>query len=516
MSTPYDLIVIGAGHNGLVAATLAARGGRRVLVVEKRATVGGLCAGEEFHPGFRHAGIHHDTSSLRASVVEELELVKHGLRLRADEAPVFAPEEKGRGVLVWRSPKRLAEELAPRSQRDLKAYEQYRATVERFAPVVRKVFDDFPTDVTSLSVSSLWDLMRKAVSLRMLGKADMMEVLRVAPMCVADWLNEFFEDKLLKACLAGPALYNTYCGPWSPGSALNLLVAECLAARPVAGGPQALVKALAKAASAAGVEIRTGEPVKRVDVENGRVRGVTLEGGATLAAAKIGAAVDPKALFLELVAPGCTSMQFQSNVQNIRARGTAAKVHLAVHKYPEWRERPSLKAEYVRTGEFFDQMERAFDAVKYRRISDEPILDIYVPTLEAPELAPAGQHVLSILVSFVPYQLDGGWTEERRQEVYDKVVGQLEKYAPGIAPTIVGKEVLSPKDLEERYGLWGGHLHHGEHAADQLLMRPTPECARYATPVEGLFLVGSGAHPGGGVTGAPGAFAARAMLENGL
>jgi phytoene dehydrogenase-like protein len=512
MSTPYDLIVIGAGHNGLVAATLAAKRGRKVLVVEKRPTVGGLCAGEEFHPGFKHAGIHHDTSGLRASVVEELELVKHGLKLRADEAPVFAPEEKGRGLLVWKSPRRMAEELAPRSQKDLKAYEQYRATVERFAPVLRKVFDDFPADVTSMSVSSLWELMKKAVSLRMLGKADMMEVLRVAPMCVADWLNEFFEDDLLKACLAGPAVYNTYCGPWSPGSVLNQLIAECFAARPVEGGPQALVKALMTAAEAAGVEIRTNAAVTRVDVVDGKVRGVTLEGGTQLAAAKVGAAVDPKTLFLELVEPGSTTMQFQSNVQNIRARGTAAKVHLAVRSYPEWRERPSLQAEYVRTGEVFDQMERAFDAVKYRKISDEPILDIYVPTLEAPELAPPGQHVLSILVSFAPYQLDGGWTEERRQELYDKVVAQLEKYAPGIGSTIVGKELLSPKDLEERYGLWGGHLHHGEHAADQLLMRPTPECASYATPVAGLFLVGSGAHPGGGVTGAPGAFAARAMF----
>jgi phytoene dehydrogenase-like protein len=507
----YDVIVIGAGHNGLTTAALLAKKGRKVLVVEKRAVAGGLAASEEFHPGFRTPGILHDTTALRRSVIQELDLARHGLKLRKDDVPVFAPQKSGRGLLLWRDPQKAEEELAPFSAGDVKAYRGYRAFIGRMAPFLRRVFDDFPPDIATMSFPGLWDLMKKAVSLRMLGKSDMMEILRVGPMCVADWLNEWFETDLLKACLAGPAVFSTYTGPWSPGSNANLLLAEALAEAPVAGGPQALAKALEAAARAAGVEIRTNTEVKELIVDGLTVKGVVLTDGTRLEAAKVAAACDPKQVFLKLVPPAKLPRHVETDIANVRARGTTAKVHLAVSRYPEWVNRPSLKVEYVRTGEHVDELEKAFDAVKYRGFSKAPVLDIYVPTLEAPELAPSGQHVVSILVSFAPHQLEGGWNDAQRAALYETTLATLEAYAPGIRSSIVGHEVLTPADLEARYNLTGGHLHHGEHAADQLLVRPTPACSRYETPFAGLYLCGSGSHPGGGITCAPGAFAARVI-----
>lgn len=509
----YDLVVIGAGVNGLVAATIAAKKGKKVLVVDKRPEAGGLAAGYEFLPGFKSPGILHDSTALRPWIVEQLELKKHGLKIRTDDAPIFAPEKNGKGLLLWRDPQRAAEEIAPRSAKDATRYKEYRAFLTTITPFLGRVFDEFPPEIATMSLPGLWDLMKKAVSLRLLGKDDMMEILRIGPMCVADWLNEWFENDLLKAMIAGPSIYNSFTGPWSPGTNANLLLAEAFSYRPVVGGPQALVTALLSAANAAGVALRLGATVEALSFAKvDQVDGVVLESGELVKATHVAAAIDPKQLFLKLVPPAYLTHNFEHNVVNIRARGTTAKVHLAMNGLPQWRERPNLKAEYIRTGEYFDQMERAFDAVKYRKMSDEPLLDIYVPTLEVPEMAPPGKHVLSILVHFAPHKLDAGWSAEMNAELLKRTLAALDAYAPGASGLVLGSEVLSPVDLEQRFNLTGGHLFHGEHATDQLLVRPTPECSRYATPFKSLFLIGGGAHPGGGITGAPGALAAKMVL----
>lgn len=512
MTTKHDVIVIGSGHNGLATAILAAKRGKTVLVLEKRAVVGGLAAAEEFHPGFRSPGVLHDTTGLRPWAVSDLGLEKHGLRFRSEEAPVFNPGVAGRGLLLWKDAKRAAEEIAPLSKKDADAYGKYRAMIGRLGPFIAKVFDDFPPDVVSMSFPGLWDLMKKAVSLRMLGKSDMMEVLRIAPMCVADWLNEWFENDTLKATLAGPSIYGSFTGPWSPGTNANLLLAETTSRNPVVGGAQAVAKALEAAAKAAGVTIRTNAEVAKVMLNGHKAVGVKLAAGEEIVADRIAAACDPKQLFLNLIEPWAMSQTFEHNIKNIRARGTTAKINLALSALPEWRDRPSLKAEYIRTGETFDQMEKAFDFVKYREMSTRPLLDMYVPTIEAPELAPQGQHVLSILVHFAPVALKDGWSDAAKQTLYKNTMATLAEYAPGVEKLVLGKSVVTPADLEKDMNLSGGHVFHGEHAADQLLVRPTPECSRYVTPIEGLFLCGSGAHPGGGITCAPGAFAAKAMF----
>lgn len=508
----FDTIIIGSGHNGLTTASFLAKKGRKVLVVEKNKTIGGLAASEEFHPGFKTAGILHDTSAVRRWVTDKLELQKFGLKFHKEHLPVFAPQRSGRGLLLWRDAKKALEEIGPHSDKDAKNYANYRAFLERITPFIAKVFDDFPPDVATMSFPGLWELAKKAVALRMLGRHDMMEILRIGPMCVADWLNEWFESDLLKTMICAPALYSTYTGPWSPGSNANLLIHECFAKEPVIGGPQALVKALEACARAAGVEIQTNTEVKQLVFDQGRVTGLRLADGSVLSASQVASAINPKTLFTKLVDPSELTMSFDDHVRGIRTRGTTGKIHLALSAYPEFAGRPSMKPEYIRTSEHFDEIEKAFDAIKYREISKIPALDIYVPTLEAPELAPAGKHVMSIMTHFAPRYLEGGWGEKGRADMYENTVAALEVYAPNIRSLIVGKEVLSPEDLEQRYGLDEGQLYHVEHAADQLLVRPTYECARYATPFPGLFLCGSGSHPGGGITCAPGALAVDAMI----
>jgi len=312
--------------------------------------------------------------------------------------------------------------------------------------------------------------------------------------------------------VAAPAVMYDMTGPWSPGTNLNLILAETQGPIAVKGGPAALVEALEKAAIANGVEIRTDARVTRLNLQDGAVSGVSLANGEVLDGNQVAAACDPKHLFLKLIPPHLLTMEFERNVQHFRTRGTTAKIDLALDDYPEYPGRPDLQAVFMRTGTTIDDLERTFDPVKYREFALQPMLDVYVPTMESPQLAPAGHHVFSVQAHWVPYDLEGGWTDEAKDRLLESVIDTLEDYFPQIRQSIVGSKVLSPVDLEKAYGVTGGHLRHGEHATDQLILRPTPECARYETPFRGLYLCGSGSHPGGGITCAPGALATQAML----
>jgi phytoene dehydrogenase-like protein len=352
-------------------------------------------------------------------------------------------------------------------------------------------------------------LAKYGLALRSLGSHEMMEILRIPPMCVADWVRESFESELLCASLAQSAVFGTWCGPWSPGTATNLLVRECTAGKAVRGGAPALIDALSRAATSAGVEVRTGCEVDEIVVNRGVASGVILAGGERIGAAAVVSSADPRNTFLRLVRPQHIDGRFERNLESWRARGTTATVNLALSAPLEFACRPGLRVEYARTGQTLDGIERAFDAVKYRRASENPVLDIFVPTVSTPGAAPDGHEVVSIVAHFAPYDLEGGWTDAAREALGDAVVAALERFAPGVSASLVARQVRTPKDIEERYGTTGGHVHHGEHALDQLITRPTPETARYASPIENLYTCGSGAHPGGGVTCAPGTLAAR-------
>jgi len=513
MSDRYDVIVIGAGHNGLTAATLLAKRGGKVLVLERRDHVGGLAAGEKFHAGYRTAGVLHDTTRARRWVVEELGLPGHGLEFRSDAAAIFLPQVEGEGLLLHRDPDAAATEIGKHSEEDARRYREFRTFLRRITPTFRRLADRQPPDLFETGIGDLVGLGRAALSVRLLGKKDMMEVLRITPTCIADWLNEWFESDLLKAGLARPALDGCYAGPWSPGTTTNFLWMESTVAEPVAGGSPALIGALEKAAMANGVEIRCSEPVKEITIDDGRVTGVTFCGGERLEATAVAASCDPRHLFLDLVPTAHLSAKLEHDISVFRARGTTAIVNLALTGYPEFSCRPGLQPERIRIGETIDELERAFDPVKYRQFARRPALDIQVPTIETPALAPPGHHVFSISVHCAPHDLEGSWSEASRQELYQAVVDRLAEYAPGIGDAITGHQVLGPLDLESTYGISGGHLFHGEHATDQLVVRPAPDCTGYRTPYDGLFLCGSGSHPGGGITCAPGALAARRILK---
>jgi phytoene dehydrogenase-like protein len=509
----YDVIVIGAGHNGLTAASLLSKQGRKVLVLERRNVIGGMAAGEEFHPGFRTSGLLHDTSQVRPYVINALDLKTHGLKIIPQRPSILALDHEGRGLLLGENDKHTANEIRSVSDSDADQYLAYRAFIAKVKKPIVRILDNLPPVMDAADTSTTWNLFKTAIAVRRLGKKDMMALMRIIPMCVADWLNEWFETDCLKAALAATAMTGNFAGPWSPGTAVNMLLWECVAQHHIKGGPQALISTLEKAAKTNGAELRTESEVKQVKVSAGSVTGVVLDSGERIQAPVVAASCDPRHTLLDLVSSDHIDTWMIQRIQHIRGTGTTAKLNLALNTPLEFAGRPAEPVEFARTGSHFDQIEKAFDAAKYGRYAATPILDIHVPTVSNPNLAPQGHSVVSILIHFVPYKLRNGWNHQQAETLKDVVVSALEQYAPGVSRAIVARQLLSPVDLEARYALVKGHIHHGEHALDQLILRPTPECAGYQTPIKGLYLCGSGSHPGGGITCGPGALAASVIAH---
>lgn len=502
--TTYDVIVIGGGHNGLVTAATLANKGRSVLVLEQHDAVGGLAVGDEFHPGYTSAGPLHDTTGFSPAVAASL-----NLSYTTAPEPVFAPQKPGDGpgLLLHHDCKKAAAEIQQFSQSDAKRYEDYRGFISRIQSFKTKLFEQTPPTPNALT-----SLIGPSLRLRRLGRGDMLELLRVGPMCLADWLNEYFETELLSCMLALPALSGTRAGPWSPGTAANLLRYETLAHADIQGGSSALIAALEKAARSQGVTIRTNAKVTAVRTDGQRVTGVTLDGGETIEARMVAASCDPKQALLDLLPPATLAPKLHHRITKARTSGSMAIVDLALSAPLRFACRPELEVREARIVDTIDAMERAFDATKYGRSSDQPILEVVVPTVANPSMAPDGHHVVSIMAHFAPYDLRSGWDDASSNAFADAVVQQLAGYAPDLTDAIVARRVQTPVDIETRYGVTGGHIHHIEHALDHLIVRPDPECAHYATPVHGLYLCGSGTHPGGGLTGLPGMLAADAIL----
>lgn len=513
MTKTYDIIVIGGGHNGLTAATTLARKNKKVLLLEKRSVLGGIAAGEEFHPGYSTVGLLHDTSGVRKEVIKALDLEKFGLKTKSARAEVSMLSKDGKCITLGANVESACAEIAKVSQKDADAYRGYREFINKITPFIKNLLDEFPPDLAHLGNSQLFELAKKGIALKRLGKKTMMEFLKVAPMSVADFLNEKFETNFLKAGIAGPSIYGSYNGPWSSYTTLNLLLWECTANESVVGGPQALIAALEQAAKGAGVEIRTAAEIDKITLdEKGKVSGVRLTGGEEISAKLVASSCTPYVTFYKLFMPNEISYKLEHGIKHYRSRGTTAKINLAVKNSVNLNGVSGVG--FARTGNSFDEMERAFDPVKYRKFSEEPILDIHVPSIENNSLAPAGHVTVSVVVHFAPHHFDEGWSPTTKEKLLSNVMKTLSRYAPDIESSIVGTEVLSPVDLEERYSLTNGHIFHGEHAIDQMITRPIPSCARYATPVEGLYLCGSGSHPGGGITCMPGYLSAKMMIKN--
>jgi len=520
------IIIIGAGHNGLVTACYLAKAGLKPLVLERRDVVGGACVTEEFHPGFRASTLAQTTGPLSPQILKDLQLERHGLEFIKPTVRVFAPHADGHSVCVFEDAKRTAEELSQVSAKDAQSYPDFVWTFARIGRALAPLLRMTPPDIDRLSKGELWDLGKLGLAIRGLGKKDEYRLLRYGPMAVADLATEWFETELLRAIVAARGIFGAFAGPWSAGTSAALLLQAAMDEHPIApstfvkGGMGALSQALAKAGIDAGAEIRTNAEVASVSIKDGKAIGVVLTGGEAIPARAVISNADPRTTFLKLVDPAEFDPSFLNKARNYRAKGTIAKVHLALSVLPQFSSLSNGDSNEklsgrIHIGPDIDYLERAFDAAKYGDMSPQPYLDITIPSLTDQTLAPAGAQVMSIHAQFAPYHLkDGDWNS-RREELGDIVVNALSDYAPHVKESIVARQVITPLDLEEKYGLGGGHIHHGEMSVDQLFaFRPLIGWARYRTPIDGLYLCGAGTHPGGGVTGMPGANASREIIKD--
>ncbi len=516
MTDSRRIIIVGAGHNGLVCAAYLARAGREVLVLEAADQVGGAAVTREFAPGFRVSACAHLLYLLDAGISRELELSAHGLKLARGSLRTVALAAAGEHLVLGAG----KVEAGPLGAADRAALGEFHTRMQRFAGVLAKQHNRRPPRIAGGGSGELFAAALLGFDIRRLGRDDMREFLRIAGTNIFDILYESFESPQLKGALALDAVLGTNLGPRSNNSVLTLLhrLSGNVAPGLPVGGMGAVTAALAAAAAKAGVTVRTGSPVARITLEGDRVSGVELESGEMLAAGTVVSNADPVRTLLTLVGARNLEAGFAQRVHHLRARGTAAKLHLALDRMPDF---TRLAAEYA--GERLViapdplYVEQAFNPSKYGQSSTEPVLEITIPTVHDASLAPAGKHVLSAVVQYAPYiPGTGAGADARRSEFLDRVLNVLERYSPALRQRIVAAELLMPADLEREFRLTGGHWHHGELALDQFLMlRPVPGAAQYAMPIGGLYLCGAGCHPGGGVMGSAGANAARAVLATG-
>ncbi|HUQ78728.1 MAG TPA: NAD(P)/FAD-dependent oxidoreductase [Patescibacteria group bacterium] len=528
-SRRYDAIVVGGGHNGLVTAAYLARAGKRTLVLERREHVGGAAETGDLG-GVRVPRLADTVGRIRPTVVKDLGLRAHGLRLVAPGIRVFAPQPDGRAVSLWADDARTAEGLRAWSVRDADAWHDFDRLVRSLGRFLAELAAQTPPDIRAPGIADAFRGLKLGRTFRGLGKHDSHTILRVLPMAVADFIAEAFETDALRAAIAWRGVRHSFLGPWSAGSTAILLGDSAgndggAAGQTVfaIGGPGALSEALASAARAAGAEIRCRAEVAAITSRDNRVTGVALASGEEIAATVVVSGLDPKRTLVELVDPVTVGPTMRWRAGNYRTPGVVAKVNLVVDRLPRFTAAggdDQLVRGRILAAPGIDAIERAFDAAKYGRTSDTPVLEATIPSLVDPSLvagAPDGTHVVSISAQYAPAALRGGaWDEDGRAEAFaDRVVKVLDDLAPGLTASITAREVITPLDLERDYGLTGGHPLHGEQSLDQFfLWRPFLGSARYRLPVDGLYLCGSGAHPGGGITGQPGQNAAREILAD--
>lgn len=519
----YDAIIIGAGHNGLVAAAYLARAGKKILLLERRSVIGGITVTEEIFPGYKVPTCAHLAGTFSKKIISELDLHRHGFELLPLSPLLFAPAQDGNGLVIPREFPKAAQEIAKHSKSDADRFQPFCLLLKRLSEFLAKLYEAPLPNKANPNNFHLAKMLELAWNFHRLGEKEMHELLRILPMSSADLLNEWFESDLLTGALAGRAMLSSFVGPRQQGTAFNLLrhqLGNSNGALPLAGfvrgGVGTLTEALFAAAKSYGAEIRRTTVVTHITTANGVATGIVLESGEEIQAERIVSSADVKHTLLDLVEPTALDPHFLLQVKNIRSRGTVAKVNLALDTLPKFSSNDqAVLGGIIQIGPTLDYLERACDDAKYGRFSQRPFLEITIPTVADPSLAPAGKHVMSIWMQSAPYELrEGNWHAER-EVLGDAVVRTIEDYAPGFTNTILHRQVLTPLDLEDIYGLTQGHPYHAEMALDQIFfMRPVPGWSAYRTPVNNLYLCGSGSHPGGGITGLPGYYAAREVLKN--
>jgi len=522
----YDVVIIGGGHNGLTAAAYLAKAGRSVLVLERRHVLGGAAVTEEVFPGFRFSVCSYVVSLLRPEIIRELDLPRHGLEILPLDG-TFTPMPNG--DYLWRvnDHAKTRREIARHSKLDAEAYDEYGRAMVEMGRFVKPILSMLPPDPTSLDPRGLSQLLFLLRRFQRLSRQDQYNQVQLMTMSAVDFLDQWFETDVLKATMSASGIIGTFLGVRSPGTAYVLLhhyMGEIDGAFRswgfARGGTGAISDAIAGAARQAGVEIRSQTEVARILVRDGRASGVVLKNGDEITAGLVVSSLDPRLTFRRLLEPDQLPDDFLEDVDRYKFRGSSAKVNLALDALPDFRCLPGAGAHLrgaISISPSVDYMERAFDEAKYGHFSRRPYMDIVIPSLTDPSVAPPGKHVMSCFVQYAPYHLAEGTWDDQREALGDTVVDTLAEYAPNIRNIIRHRQVVTPLDLEREFGLSEGNIFQGELTLEQLFfLRPAPGWAQYRTPIRQLYMCGSATHPGGGIMGAPGRNAAMKILADRL
>ena len=519
----YDVVIIGGGHNGLTAAAYLARAGRKVLVLERRPLVGGAAVTEEVFKGFRFSVCSYVVSLLRPEIIRELDLPGHGLEILPLDG-TFTPLPDGNRLWRTNDHAHTRREIARHSRLDAEAYDEYGKAMVEMGRFVKPILGMLPPDPMSLDPRGLKQLLFLLRRFQQLSRQDQYNQVQLMTMSAADFLDQWFETDVLKATMSASGIIGTFLGVRSPGTAYVLLhhymgeIDGAFRSWGLArGGTGAVSDAIAGAARAAGVEIRTATEVSRILVRGNTARGVVLTNGDEITATVIASSLDPRLTFLRLLDPRELPDDLVADVQRYKFRGSSGKVNLALDALPDFTALPGPGPHLrgaISISPSIDYMERAYDDAKYGRFSRRPYIDIVIPSLTDTSLAPPGKHVMSCFVQYAPYHLRNGTWDEQREAFGDTVIDTLAEYAPNLRDIIVHRQVVTPLDLEREWGLSEGNIFQGELTLEQLFfLRPAPGWAQYTTPVRNLYMCGSATHPGGGIMGAPGRNAARRILH---
>jgi len=519
--------VVGAGHNGLTAAAYLARGGMRTLVLERRDVLGGCCVTEEIAPGSRASTASYVASMLRPEVIRDLQLRAHGLRMVPCSPSLLVPFRGGAAVPWWPERARTVAELRRLSPADADTFVRVDDQLRRLARYLQPFFLEPPPDVHAQGLAGVLEAVRVGRRFRGISGDEIAQMAVFLTGSLGDFLDRHYESEAVKTLFLANNVYGKHGGPYQPGSALGLLFHLLSGGEHeeqgfyghVLGGMGAITQAMAAAARGFGAEVVAGAPVARIDVRGGRVRGVILEDGREIEAATVLSNADPRRTFLGLVGEAALPSEFVRAVRGIKMDGPCAKVNMVLGEEPRVGGMPASFTPSERSlftlVDSLDFAERCYDQAKRGLLPDELWVDCVIATNVDPSLAPPGKHVMTCFVQYVPYRLREGTWDEQRAELGRRVLEKIAEHAPNVPGAVEAMEVLTPLDLERRFGLTEGNIFHGDLSLDQLFfMRPVAGWARYRTPVEGLYLCGAGAHPGGGVTGAPGHNAARQVLRD--